>query len=348
MQPDRSQALDLEATTSSAANCTSRQSSGQVQYAAVLLRSALSARSRPQEQGGSAETVPRCFRKCAEEIQPPFQPDRTFARRTFPHVRQVWRAFEGGRCPRTQPTGTSMASRRWRSSLALALTLGLSAPVAVVGLRATPATRPRCPTARPCAPVGMIATPLKPSPSEGLRLRAQVYYDSLIHSSEHAYVLMAAAQSCALGAAADAASQKMLWHHVDVSHVGAMALLAACLSGGLNAVWLRQLEKRCPGQDTRAVLTKTVADYCIAGVIANSLYLIFVPLLTAAFAGDSTGALLDGWTPEGFRAVMMLEACTFTPYNLCAFKLVPPHMRPLAAAAVSATCTIVLSAITLM
>ena len=45
---------------------------------------------------------------------------------------------------------------------------------------------------------------------------------------------------------------------------------------------------------------------------------------------------------------MMLEACTFTPYNLCAFKLVPPHMRPLAAAAVSATCTIVLSAITLM
>ena len=240
-----------------------------------------------------------------------------------------------------------MASRRGRSSLALALTLGLSAPVAVVGLRATPATRPRCPSARP-APVGMIATPLKPSPSEGLRLRAQVYYDSLIHSSEHAYVLMAAAQSCALGAAADAVSQKMLWHHVDVSHVGAMALLAACLSGGLNAVWLRQLEKRCPGQDTRAVLTKTVADYCIAGVIANSLYLIFVPLLTAAFAGDSTGALLDGWTPEGFRAVMMLEACTFMPYNLCAFKLVPPHMRPLAAAAVSATCTIVLSAITLM
>lgn len=242
-----------------------------------------------------------------------------------------------------------MASRRGRSSLAVALTLSILAPVAVVGLRATPATRPRCPTGRlRCAPVGMIATPLKPSRSEGLRLRAQVYYEALIDSSEHAYVLMAAAQSCALGAAADAVSQKMLWHHVDVSHVGAMALLAACLSGGLNAVWLRQLEKRCPGKDTRAVLTKTLADYCIAGVIANSLYLIFVPLLTAAFAGDSTGALLDGWTPEGFRAVMMLEACTFAPYNLCAFKLVPPHMRPLAAAAVSATCTIVLSAITLM
>ena len=294
-------------------------------------------RGEVRRPSGASQSVQKKLSHLSKEIEPS---------RVLPRPSGT-RTFEGGRCPRTHPTGTSMASRRGRSSLALALTLGLSAPVAVVGLRATPATRPRCPSARP-APVGMIATPLKPSPSEGLRLRAQVYYDSLIHSSEHAYVLMAAAQSCALGAAADAVSQKMLWHHVDVSHVGAMALLAACLSGGLNAVWLRQLEKRCPGQDTRAVLTKTVADYCIAGVIANSLYLIFVPLLTAAFAGDSTGALLDGWTPEGFRAVMMLEACTFMPYNLCAFKLVPPHMRPLAAAAVSATCTIVLSAITLM
>lgn len=235
-----------------------------------------------------------------------------------------------------------MTKRTGRSSLAVALTLGLLAPVAVVGLRATPTASPRR------APVGMVATPLKTFRSEGMQLRAQVYYQELLDSSEHAYVLIAAAQSCVLGATADAASQNMLWHHVDYSHVGAMALLAACLSGGLNAVWLRHLEQRVPGQSSRAVLTKTAADYCIAGVIANSMYLIGIPLLTAAFAGDGIGALLDGWTPENFRAVMLLEACTFAPYNLCAFRLVPPDMRPLAAAAVSATCTVVLSGITLM
>ena len=256
-------------------------------------------------------------------------------------VLEALRRYRSDRCS-TPSAIARMASRTGRPSLAVALTLGLLAPVAVVGLRATPTASPRR------APVGMVATPLKTSRSEGMQLRAQVYYQELLDSSEHAYVLMAAAQSCVLGASADAASQSMLWHHVDVSHVGAMALLAACLSGGLNAVWLRQLEQRVPGQSSRAVLTKTAADYCIAGVIANSMYLIGIPLLTAAFAGDGIGALLDGWTPESFRAVMLLEACTFAPYNLCAFRMVPPEMRPLAAAAVSATCTVVLSGITLM
>lgn len=175
---------------------------------------------------------------------------------------------------------------------------------------------------------------------------------TFVSSSEHAYALLAAAQSCVLGASADATSQHLLWHSMDASHVAAMGLLAACLSGGLNAVWLRQLERRVPGKTRRAVLTKTAADFCIAGVIANSLYLVLVPLLTASFAGgtDCAAALahpLGGWTPESFRSVMTLEACTFTPYNLFAFRLVPPDLRPLAAAMVSATCTVGLSAITL-
>ena len=152
-----------------------------------------------------------------------------------------------------------MSSRKRHPSLAVALTLGLLMPAAVVGLRADVTRSPRR------APVGMVATPLKVSRLEGVQLRAQVYYQELLSSSDHAYVLLAAVQSGLLGGTADAASQHMLWQHVDVSHVGAMALLAACLSGGLNAVWLRQLEQRIPGQSSRAVLTKTAADYFIAG-----------------------------------------------------------------------------------
>ena len=44
---------------------------------------------------------------------------------------------------------------------------------------------------------------------------------------------------------------------------------------------------------------------------------------------------------------MLIEACTFGPYNLCAFRLVPPRYRPLSAATVSATCTVALSGVTL-
>jgi hypothetical protein len=197
------------------------------------------------------------------------------------------------------------------------------------------------------APIRMVATPVQPFRPGNLQLGVQALYEQALSSSEHAYILLAAAQSALLGGCADAASQQMLQPSVDASHVAAMAVLAACLSGGLNAVWLRQLERRVPGQSDGAVLMKTAADYIIAGTIANSLYLVLVPLLTAAFAGGALDDPLGGWTPEGFRSVMLLEACTFAPYNIFAFRLVPPNLRPLAAAMVSATCTVVLSAITL-
>tara|TARA_B110001452_G_C15099014_1_gene383239 strand:- start:42 stop:689 length:648 start_codon:yes stop_codon:yes gene_type:complete len=168
---------------------------------------------------------------------------------------------------------------------------------------------------------------------------------------EHAAIGVAGMQSALLGGTADAASQQLMWHSVDQSHVAAMAILAACLSGALNAMWLKRLEATVPGTSAGAVLQKTLLDYVCAGTIANSAYLVLVPLLTAALAGDvvpASGAeLLAGWTPEGFRSVMVLEACTFAPYNLLAFRCVPPELRPLTAAGVSATCTIVLSGITL-
>ena len=167
--------------------------------------------------------------------------------------------------------------------------------------------------------------------------------------SRESYLTVACIQSGLLRSGSDAASQMIRGVEFCPYQSLAMGTIGVLCSGLVGAQWLRHLESQMgSGTSTRDIVKKSAADYFCYAPCANSCYLFFVPLLTAAFAGDSTGALLDGWTPEGFRAVMMLEACTFTPYNLCAFKLVPPHMRPLAAAAVSATCTIVLSAITLM
>jgi hypothetical protein len=50
----------------------------------------------------------------------------------------------------------------------------------------------------------MVATPLKASQLRGFQLDAQQYYQELLGSSEHSYLLLAAVQSGLLGGAADA------------------------------------------------------------------------------------------------------------------------------------------------
>jgi len=90
-------------------------------------------------------------------------------------------------------------------------------------------------------------------------------------------------------------------------------------------------------------------DYLLCATVVNSIYLAFVPVLTAAFSGapPDVASAAQGWTDEGFQSAMTLEALTFAPYNLLQFRLIPPPVRPLASASLSAACTIVISSLTL-
>ena len=178
------------------------------------------------------------------------------------------------------------------------------------------------------------------SASPGLWSRAQVVAEQFStryeQVSRESYLSLAAVQAGVLGGCSDAASQAMLLgsaRTIDTHHVAALACLAAVLSGCFNAKWLAMIEQAVPGSSTRAVVTKSVADFFIAGTLANSAYLVGVPLLTATLAGTPADPdVFSGWTPEGFRSVMLLELCTFGPYNLFAFRAVPPQLRPLTAA----------------
>lgn len=170
-------------------------------------------------------------------------------------------------------------------------------------------------------------------------------------------IALASAQTLLLASAADAVSQSLRGAPVELAHVAAMATCASVLSGGLQAVWMQVLEKAAPGTSKRAVVTKSVADFVLSSPIVNSAYLISVPLMAAIYGGGSDdlltylytdpARLASGWTMEGFLATMMLDLCTFQPYNLIQFSWVPPRMRPLGCACVSATTTVVLSGITL-
>ena len=175
------------------------------------------------------------------------------------------------------------------------------------------------------------------------------------HSRDAAYVRDAGVQAGLLSACSDAVSQAMHgMAHVDMAHVAAMALLACLLSGMANAVWMRFLEKSFPGGTLRAVSLKTLVDYGCCATSFNAFFLVGIPWLTAVFAAlasdglsPAPASLLEHWSVEDWHALMRLEACTFVPYNLLAFRLVPVHLRPLGSASLSAVCTVVLSGVTL-
>lgn len=178
--------------------------------------------------------------------------------------------------------------------------------------------------------------------------RAPSVYERLSNRSP---VALAAAQSFVLASASDATSQTMHGVLVSWQHVAAMATCASILSGGLNAMWLAVLERQFPGTNPRAVFLKSACDFLLCAPVVNSLYLCGVPFLTALYCGTDPDVcisiLAGGWTQEAFVSAMLLNLCTFQPYNLLQFAVVPLRYRPLGGACVSATATVVLSSITL-
>ena len=163
------------------------------------------------------------------------------------------------------------------------------------------------------------------------------------------YVPMACLQAAVLAGGADIATQTLEHAQaLDWSHVGAMSTVASTMSGGANAVWLRMLEDQYPGRETDAIFKKTMIHAVILASIINSAYLAGVPALTDIY---STGLPItegvEGWTVPEFITLTKLEVCMFIPYNTLAFSFVPPRVRPLTHAMVSATFNVAVSAVTL-
>jgi hypothetical protein len=175
-------------------------------------------------------------------------------------------------------------------------------------------------------------------------------------TSEH-YLLMAFLQAGFLASVADVTTQTLEGASpLDMGHVAAMATVASTMSGVMNAVWLRQLEQAFPGTKTREVATKTLIHAILLASIINSAYLVGVPLFTEYTYNGSGGLSLPpmdpsilsgGWTLDEFIILTKLEVMMFIPYNTLAFKFIPPQVRPLTHAAVSAIFNIAISAVTL-
>jgi hypothetical protein len=176
-------------------------------------------------------------------------------------------------------------------------------------------------------------------------------------TQEH-YLVMAFLQAGVLASSADIATQTLEgMSPIYTGHVLAMATVASTMSGAMNAIWLRQLEATFPGTATKEVATKTLIHATIIAFIINSAYLVGVPLFSEYLfppAGQAfhlppmdLEVLLSGWSLDEFIILTKLEICMFIPYNTLAFKYIPPSIRPLTHAAISATFNVAVSAVTL-
>ncbi len=176
-------------------------------------------------------------------------------------------------------------------------------------------------------------------------------------TKEH-YLPMAFGQAAFLASLADIITQSLESHGnipIDFAHVLAMATVASTMSGVMNAIWLRQLEAAFPGKGSKEVFLKTMIHAVILASIINSAYLAGVPFLTSAYTSTAEFMALlehpmkafESWTMDEFITLTKLEICMFIPYNTLAFNYVPPSVRPLTHAAVSATFNVAVSAVTL-
>jgi len=188
--------------------------------------------------------------------------------------------------------------------------------------------------------------------SERPPLDLAAFSDGYMRLSRDHYLALAFMQAAVLASGADIAVQNLENAALDPGHVLAMGTVAATMSGAANAVWLRQLERAFPGTGAQAVAAKTIIHAFLVASIINSAYLIGVPLMTECIAQASLppltpDALLAGWTLDEFITLTKLEVCMFIPYNTVAFKFVPPRVRPLTHAMISAIFNVAVSAVTL-
>lgn len=190
------------------------------------------------------------------------------------------------------------------------------------------------------ASVGSASTPVDPM------RQLKVGYK---WTSKRNYLTLAFVQATILASGADILTQTMESGTVDISHVAAMATIASTMSGVFNAVCLRQLEDQFPGKSKSNVVIKTLIHATIIASIINSAYLAGVPLL-ADHIYQWTGLPTDplsAWQLPEFITLTKLEVAMFIPYNTLAFAFVPPQVRPLTHAAISATFNVAVSAVTL-
>ena len=180
------------------------------------------------------------------------------------------------------------------------------------------------------------------------------YYAAL----ETSYYQTTAMQAFLLVGTGDAISQAIEIHFAGKNSLGdeegsqryepsrtlRMATLGLFIAGFGTAFWLQHLERALPGHaSAERVLHKSCLDACLWAPLANTLYLVLVPLLEGKRPAEVAAMLRERFLP-----VMRTELSTFFPYNLLSFSLIDPLVRPFTTGFVSMCFAVYLSWVTHM
>jgi len=151
-------------------------------------------------------------------------------------------------------------------------------------------------------------------------------YNALLDRSA---IGVAATQASLMRVAGDRTAQAIAITHgaqtsVHPEHTLAMALIGMFVSGIGGSLWLQALENHVgPTEAMADAVRKAALDFICWAPVANCAYLLGVPYIVS---GDMTGALANAQSQ--FLPTMGLELALYMPYNLLAFSVVPPALRP--------------------
>ena len=160
---------------------------------------------------------------------------------------------------------------------------------------------------------------------------------------DNEYFLTTCTQSFALVSAGDVMAQVIEERMgareggVDFGRTMRFGFLGIIVSGLGTARWLQFLEEvvgpTAGGDQWAGVVEKVAMDFCMWAPIANAFYIVAVPAVEGevALTPENSVALIS----ERFGPAMAAEFCMFVPYDLLAFSLIPPLLRPLTASCVS-------------
>jgi len=193
------------------------------------------------------------------------------------------------------------------------------------------------------APPQPAASRVRPLVAFDLSYLSDQYYTAL----DTQYYSTTAIQAFVLVGMGDAISQGIetkgfLKNEYDLRRTLRMAGLGLAIAGFGTSTWLKNLEAALPGHATAGrVLEKASLDACVWAPIANTLYLVFTPLLEGK-SPDEVRQLCE----SRFVPVMQTELSTFFPYNLISFSMIHPLYRPFTTGFVSMCFAVYISWIT--
>ena len=127
-------------------------------------------------------------------------------------------------------------------------------------------------------------------------------------------------------------------NHFDVRRCSSAGILGACLSCGLYPAGYGAIDRLWKKQDLVSLVQKSVVEIFTVGLCANSISMLVRGMIPPKGQSKPSRSLIQVLThiKDELPEITKHDFSLWFPYNMAAFGLVPPHVRPITTALVDA------------